>query len=164
MSFMHQKPNSDFDWFRLPEPRDEPPRKSKFRQAREPSAKVNSAALSDLVFHYDILGKGSIRDTLSLVTDDLESHNSLHDWDEGLFPDPVKRLAVFTKKELSRVNVEKTDYMVNFNLVPIREVKTTNGVNARLYRPSDINDASNQLFPTNTDVVGGSVRRLFFIC
>jgi hypothetical protein len=86
-----------------------------------------------------------------MITKDLATHTDLHDWDEDLSPDPVKRLAVFTKNELSRIQVDKADYMLNFNIV--QEIKTTDGVNVRRYVPRNSSDVATQLFPSTFDMV-----------
>ena len=112
--------------------------------------------LSNFIFHYNVLSSGSIQDTLSMIVNDLASHNDLHDWDEDLCPDSVKRLAVFAKDELSRIQVNKADYMVNFNL--IQEVKTTNGTNIRQHISKNTSNAANHLFPTTLEMVQGSAK------
>lgn len=88
---------------------------------------------------------GSIADILARVSSDLASHNDLHDWDENICPDPVKRLAIFAKNELSRIRLDKADHVVNFNLV--QEVRTNNGVTIRRQIPNNNSKAANQLFP-----------------
>jgi hypothetical protein len=135
----------------------QPPDLSLFPHTGETAPGSDIVDLSKFIFHYNILGNGSVQDTLSQITNDLESHNDLHDWDEDLCPDPVKRLAVFAKHELSSIQVDNADYMVNFNL--IQEVKTTNGANSRRCIPRNASDAASQLFPSTLDIVRGSVRR-----
>jgi len=149
--------NPTMNFSRRSRPTFQPPNLSLFPQTGGTGPGSDIVDLSKFIFHYNILGNGSVQDTLSQVTNDLASHNDLHDWDEDLCPDPVKRLAVFAKHELSQIQVDKADYMVNFNLV--QEVKTTNGANFRRYIPRNASDAASQLFPSTLDMVRGSVRR-----
>jgi len=118
-------------------------------KATAPSSDVVDFA--HFIFHYDITSNRSIQHTLSSIIKDLITHNDLHDWDENLTPDPVKKLALFAKDELSRIKVNKADYMVNFSTV--QEVTTTNGVNARRYMSANTSEAASQLFPKSFDMV-----------
>ncbi|KAF4628679.1 hypothetical protein G7Y89_g9480 [Cudoniella acicularis] len=116
----------------------------------------SSIDFSNFVFHYSVLGNGSVQDTLSQIANDLESHNDLHDWDENLCPDPVKALASSAKDNLLRIQVDKADYMINFSLV--QEAKTISGTNVRRYIPRNTSEASSQLFPATLDMDGVTLR------
>lgn len=79
------------------------------------------------------------------VSEDLLSHEVLHDWDEALSPDLVKRLANFVKSQLARKKVDTGDYMVNFHR--IQEVSTFNGRNARNHMLRSEDNVTGHLFP-----------------
>jgi hypothetical protein len=143
--------NPTMNYSRRTRPTFQPPNLSLFPRTGRTAPGSDIVDLSKFIFHYNILGTGSVHDTLSQITDDLESHNDLHDWDENLCPDPVKRLAVFARNELSWIQVDKADYMVNFN--HIQEVETTNGANSRRYIPRNASNAASQLFPSTLDMV-----------
>lgn len=121
-----------------------------------PSSVSSGIDFAQFIFHYNFLRNPSVQDALSVITKDLATHTDLHDWDEDLSPDPVKRLAVFTKNELSRIQVDKADYMLNFNI--IQEVKTTNGLNVRRFVPRNSSDVTSQLFPSMFEMVCNMVK------
>jgi len=122
----------------------------------ENTASFRRIDYSHFMFHYDFLRSPSVQDALSRITEDLATHTDLHDWDEDLSPDPVKRLAIFTKNELSRIQVDKADYILNFNIA--QEVRARNGINVRRYVPRNSADVASQLFPSTFDMVWDSLK------
>jgi hypothetical protein len=106
---------------------------------------------AQFIFHYNFLRNPSVQNTLSKITKYLATHTDLHDWDEDLSPDPVKRLGAFAKDELSRNQVDKADFMLAFNTV--QEVKTTDSINVRRYVTRNSSDVASQLFPSTFDMV-----------
>ena len=111
--------------------------------------------MSSIIFHYS--GNSSIQKTLSEITNDLATHKDIHDWDEDIYPDLVKRLATFSRNELSRRQLAKADYLVNFSVV--QETKTVNDVIIRQVPPKHTSSAVHQLFPVSLDVVSDSLLR-----
>lgn len=70
----------------------------------------------------------------------------IHDWDEKLVYNPVRKLVNFAKSELASLPVSSASYMVNFNIV--QEVHTIDGINFRHPTPRNPLDITSQLFPS----------------
>lgn len=93
--------------------------------------------LSEFELHYDLDNRPSAINILNTIVQELSSHRSIHDWDEKLVSEPVKKLAIFAQRELISLGFDTGSYMVNYAAVD--EVRTVCGVN---YRQSAFSDPS----------------------
>ena len=80
-------------------------------------------------WHYDLSFSDNLLRILRTIQQELASHTQLHDWDEKLHPDPVKRIALFAKGELGRWGFDSGSHILNYSAVD--EVATVAGRNYR---------------------------------
>ena len=112
------------------------PRNSRLAVQRPPSSLDSITTdrihpLSDLELHYDFDSSNNVIGTLRAIAQDLSSHRSIHNWDEKLVPDPVKDLAIYANRQLSRLDFRDGSFMLRYSSVD--EVCTTNGINRKIH-------------------------------